>query len=176
MRRGTIHLNPLSLGKRSKTGELDESVMIQRPWLARCVAQWAASRRQQEPLFAIDLATMRGHFLQAAAAAGMRGMKPVLYMGRHSGASLMILEKAGTLVEVKQRGRWRSDASIRRYEKSGLIQKAWLAISEADRRRSRKAAARLPGELARHCAGIADNSGARGAGTSLSTSSAVVRV
>ena len=41
-----------------------------------------------------------------------------LYQARHSGASSDSAGGRRTLKKVKRRGRWRSDASLRRYEKA----------------------------------------------------------
>ena len=65
--------------------------------------------------------------MRAARAVDIEHLKPVMYMGGHSRASLMLLEQTGDLKEVKKRTRWRSDAGIRRYEESSLIQKAWFS-------------------------------------------------
>ncbi|CAK0812161.1 unnamed protein product [Prorocentrum cordatum] len=46
---------------------------------------------------------------------------PPPYILRHSGASRDFTEQRRTLVGVKRRGRWRTDASIRRYEKWGRL-------------------------------------------------------
>ena len=50
---------------------------------------------------------------------------PVFYMGCHSGASLDRPQGALTLEAVQKRGRWRSVASVRRYEKHALVQGVW---------------------------------------------------
>ena len=44
---------------------------------------------------------------------------PHVYVLRHSGASADRLYKRRPLSEVKSRGRWRADSSVRRYEKGG---------------------------------------------------------
>ena len=43
------------------------------------------------------------------------------YTLRHGGASADRLMDRRSLAEVKRRGRWRSDASLRRYEKSTIV-------------------------------------------------------
>ena len=61
----------------------------------------------------------------------------------------MIADETGDLSAVKKRGRWRTDASVRRYEKSGLLQKSWMELPERDRQSARRAAVQLPGLLSR---------------------------
>ncbi len=48
-------------------------------------------------------------------------MAVVMYMLRHSGASTDFALKHRTLAEIKLRGRWRGDQSLRRYEKGGRL-------------------------------------------------------
>ena len=150
MMKATLFLNPTEFGQRSKVGELDESVIIDRKWLSESIAALARCRRPHEALFNLDLAQMRACFVKAAHQCGIAQLRPVLYMGRHSGASIAALETRMTLDMIKKRGRWRTDASVRRYEKSGLVQKVWLGLAERDRKSCIRAAARLPGELDRH--------------------------
>jgi hypothetical protein len=44
-----------------------------------------------------------------------------MYMFRHAGASTDFALKLRPLAEIKLRGRWKSDASLRRYEKGGRL-------------------------------------------------------
>ncbi|CAK0908201.1 unnamed protein product [Prorocentrum cordatum] len=45
----------------------------------------------------------------------------MLYLLRHSGASRDFANQLRPLSEVKRRGRWMSEASVRRYEKGGRL-------------------------------------------------------
>ena len=45
----------------------------------------------------------------------------VMYMFRHAGASTDFALRLRLLPEIKLRGRWKSDASLRRYEKGGRL-------------------------------------------------------
>eukprot|EP00971_Amphidinium_carterae_P194978 3868982-Amphidinium_carterae.1 len=49
-------------------------------------------------------------------------------MARHGGASRDYLLKIRTLEEIQKRGVWKSQASVRRYEKSGVLQRFILKI------------------------------------------------
>ena len=44
-----------------------------------------------------------------------------MYMLRHSGASTDFALKHRSLAEIKLRGRWRGDQSLRRYDKGGRL-------------------------------------------------------
>ena len=55
----------------------------------------------------------------------------VLYSLRHGGASWDALRRARDMLGIKRRGRWRSDASLRRYEKAARAQKEVQRMSRA---------------------------------------------
>ena len=86
-----LHINPQELRVRSKTGELDESVIISRRWLSDAVVSWIR-RLPRGAAFTVNLCGMRTAFLRAASRLGLDAMKPVLYMRRRSGASIDRLE------------------------------------------------------------------------------------
>mgnify|MGYP003334289348 CR=1 FL=1 len=54
---------------------------------------------------------------------------PHLYVLRHSGASADMRQRRRSLDEIKRRGRWRADGSLRRYEKGGRAQERLSALS-----------------------------------------------
>ena len=83
----------------------------------------AAGRKPAEKLWHFTMPELRIKFMEACRLLGLEMLKPCLYMGRHSGASLDRLEGRYSLDEVQKRGRWRSTASVRRYEKHALVQK-----------------------------------------------------
>ena len=76
-------------------------------------------------------------------------MKPVLYMGRHSGASLDRLERRFSLEEVRKRGRWRSTASVARYEKRALVQDVLFRMKISDKVYCHRAERAIEGVLRR---------------------------
>ena len=75
---------------------------------------------------------------------------PHVYVLRHSGASADKVMLRRTLPEIKSRGRWRSDSSVRRYQKGGRSLERLAALSPKTRefalkceRRAWKVLARL---------------------------------
>ena len=120
-------LHPDERGIASNTGEMNESLAIRRPWLADLLNRWARSRRSPA-MWDCGLPELRANFLKAATMLELTPWRPVLYMGRHSGASLDRLEEVLSLAEVQRRGRWRSEASVRRYEKRALVQEVYLKL------------------------------------------------
>ena len=151
MAKVALHLNPQELRVRSKTGELDESVIVNRVFLSRCLEVYT-KKQVAGPIFRITLWEMRLAFLQAAGRLGLGKFGPVLYMGRHSGASNDALNGV-PIADVKRRGRWRTDSSLRRYEKRALVQLVLQKMSPAERANCHRAAAQLEDELARACIG-----------------------
>ena len=126
-------LHPDERGISSKTGERNESLIIRRQWLAELVELWAAHRSTPR-MWDFGLLELRRCFLDACRVLCLMEWKPVLYMGRHSGASLDRLEEVHSLAEVQRRGRWRSEASVRRYEKRALTQEVYLKMLLSARR------------------------------------------
>ena len=59
-----------------------------------------------------------------------------MYMLRHSGASHDFGTKSRTLLEIKRRGRWRSDDSVRRYEKGGRLSSQLRSLGDSLRAHS----------------------------------------
>ena len=54
---------------------------------------------------------------------------PSLYRLRHGGASHDAASRLRSIVEIKRRGRWASDASVRRHEKGTWLQSVEVKVS-----------------------------------------------
>ena len=137
-------------GVPSKTGAVDESLLVHRPWLSTLLIKYAESRPESGRLWKFDLPQMREKFLDVCLDLELQEWNPVLYMGRHTGASLDRLENRVSLSEVQKRGRWRSTASVRRYEKRALIQEVYNSLSAGTRRFCLSSEKQLVVELHRH--------------------------
>ena len=109
-----------SLG--SKTGEFDESLLLDREpflFLGECLRRQGAGRRPDQSLFDLDQPTFSGLFRKAGQELGLVDIHP--YQLRHTGASVEFASQSRSLAEIKRRGRWKSDTSVRRYEKGGRL-------------------------------------------------------
>ena len=147
--------------------------------------QWARWRKKTE-MWDFTLAQMRIIFLEAAARLHLEKFRPVLYMGRHSGASLDRLENNISLQEVQRRGRWAAESSVQRYEKRALIQEVYLVIPAYARRLAHRRDQDLIPMLQRMCdaqcsaragvphSGLSSSSCSRAPRTSLVRSGVVV--
>ena len=108
-----------------------------------------------ERLWKFDLAQLRREFLRIVPSVGLSKWSPVLYMARHTGASLDRLEQRISLEEVRRRGRWLSEGSVRRYEKRALIQEVYASLTANQRQLCHRADERLISMLRRKFAGAA---------------------
>ena len=68
-------------------------------------------------------------FKSAAAAVDLPAIVP--YQLRHSGLSWQKLHQRRGQVAIMRRGRWRSLASLSRYEKGGIVMKEYAKLPEA---------------------------------------------
>ena len=143
----TIHINPDYMKRPSKTGEMDETVDVARPWLAALIVQLGVGD-PTDPLWDFTMTDAKRAFDNAAASLDLGKLQLVLYTARHSGASIDRFTGRISLQEVQRRGRWRQPNSVRRYEKRGLIQTVWSGMSERARKYCLQAEADLPTLLA----------------------------
>eukprot|EP00959_Pyramimonas_sp_CCMP1952_P097948 2047047-Pyramimonas_sp.AAC.1 len=67
----------------------------------------------------------------AALVSGAHVLHPQLYSLRHGGASFDAISQRRALSEIKKRGRWRTDGSVRRYEKAALALREATKLSPA---------------------------------------------
>jgi hypothetical protein len=106
--------------KSSETGERDESIVIDAPgfsWIWEDLRLLQQRRRMhgQGKLWPFEAVDYLAPVKEAAAATGQPDVVP--YSVRLSGASHGLVVRERTTAEVKARGRWKSDASLRRYGK-----------------------------------------------------------
>ena len=130
----TIVLNPFEDGRASKTQEYDESLLVDNgllPALGQRILKHAQSRQKEDTLFAVSQQQVALDLQAAAARLRVPASMPmVMYMLRHSGASTDFALKFRALPEIKLRGRWRGDASLRRYEKGGRLAEQLAKLPE----------------------------------------------
>ncbi|CAK0790753.1 unnamed protein product, partial [Prorocentrum cordatum] len=131
----------------SKTGEFDVSLSHDNTefwWVGGLLTRLRAGRSATQPLLGLTYATRAALFSRAAVDAGLGGLgPPTLYQLRHGGASHELATRARPLAEIKKRGRWAADSSVRRYEMSGLLPTQLQRASEAVQRRAYAAAASI---------------------------------
>ena len=79
------------------------------------------------------MVALREAFYSACAVLHLDFMHPHLYYLRHGGASHDLLTKRRPLAEIKARGRWATDQSLKRYAKSTQLQRILAKMPEAVR-------------------------------------------
>ena len=137
----------------SKTGEFNETVVIDQPAFAATLRQCKANRDSDAPLAGVTPRVLRGLLRGACAKLKIDGIVEVeMYSLRHSGPSADRLKHRRPLLEVKKRGRWRSDTSLRRYEKGAYAAVQLGRCSAELLRFAERCATLLPAVLAGSCA------------------------
>ena len=84
----------------------------------------------KEKVFLFSQKQMIEQFRLAGEAIGCGVLRPELYQLRHSGPSHDLAVGHRRLEEVKLRGRWHSDKSVRRYAKEGRVADQLQRIGE----------------------------------------------
>ena len=115
-----LHLHPAERHQQSKVGLSDESMLLDSPmipWLGKALQTIAG------PTFLLDISysLLVKHWKSSLEAMGLDPSHCVLYQLRHSGPSHDRHQRLRSALEVKQRGRWACDATVRRYEAHARI-------------------------------------------------------
>ena len=88
------------------------------PWLLEPLAALREVRLREARLWSFTMPQLRKAFESAAQRLRVSQLGIHLYGLRHGGVSFDLLEGRRSLEQAKARGRWRSDASLRRYGKA----------------------------------------------------------
>ena len=113
-----INPHPSNREEESKMGLSDECILLDSrvvPWLGP--ALHSLRQRKGFALLPTSLPTLRKLWQNTLHKIGLSSQFAVLYQLRHAGPSHDRLTRARSSLEVKLRGRWTSDASVRRYER-----------------------------------------------------------
>ena len=118
-----ILLHPLEDQTPGKTGVFDASVVVDSDhWLNPILLQLVASRSPDEQLWEHPHGTLVDEFAAAQEFLKLGHLNSCLYTLRHGGATHDIMTRRRSMLEVKQRGRWGSDQSLKRYVKLARLQ------------------------------------------------------
>ena len=110
-----------------------------------------ASCRSNEKFFSLSAADYKEAFKLAARDLKLEKWNLMSYQARHGGATRDILLRRRDLEEVRKRGQWQSYSSVRRYEKSGRLQRVVQTTSPEALRCCQRVAAGLLGLLRGPC-------------------------
>ncbi|CAK0892339.1 unnamed protein product, partial [Prorocentrum cordatum] len=122
-------VNDACLDRPGKTGEMDESVIVDNPTLWPLLDALVLGKKTSDGLWTFAPDEVRSMFRRAAAALGLEA-EMTLYSLRHGGASDDLLSLRRTRKEVKDRGRWRTDQSLLRYAKRARMQQRIASLGQ----------------------------------------------
>jgi hypothetical protein len=125
-----LNLHPSARGGSSKVHVADESLMLDSsevPWLGEVLGRLQIGVRDSL-LCKVEYGEVRQPF--EAIQRDLQVSPPlfVLYQLRHGGPSHDRRSGARSLAEIKRRGRWTADSSMRRYEAHALLQQIEQAL------------------------------------------------
>ncbi|CAK0911498.1 unnamed protein product [Prorocentrum cordatum] len=117
----------------SKTAEFDESLVLDLTcdlWLGGVLRRLTAAKPPDAALFSFSVEEFAEIFRRAARRLGLEPV-PMPYLLRHAGAGRDFVNGLRPLSEVKRRGRWKTGASVRRYEKGGRLSEQFAKLPPA---------------------------------------------
>ena len=124
--------DPQAVQSTTKVGTIDDTIILDRPrWLGVFVGAYFGKLKPMDLLFPDAAGRVVPAFKSACAALGLPPL--CLYQLRHGGASEDILSKDREYLEVKARGRWCTDVSLRRYAKPAQLRRLMGELSPAAR-------------------------------------------
>mmetsp|Transcript_42735 Transcript_42735/g.100202 ORF Transcript_42735/g.100202 Transcript_42735/m.100202 type:complete len:351 (+) Transcript_42735:182-1234(+) len=119
-----VLLHETTYGETGKARIHDESVMVDWNELFPMLQALVTGRSQGVLLWDFTVAQWRVQYAKAIARLGLDTAECALYALRHGGASADWLEGRRDWNGVKLRGRWKSDATLKRYCKPAKLQQA----------------------------------------------------
>ena len=130
----SLLLFPQERGDRSKTGALDDSILLDTPWCRWMGAalQMVAQGSSEAAVFSFDYVAFVKVFKKTSELLGLRDLVP--YQARHSGPSIDRSRQLRSLDEISRRGRWQSAKSVQRYERHARLGQTLQNFSGQQRR------------------------------------------
>jgi integrase len=125
----SILLFPQERVPSSKTLAKDESLVMDSSYMAWWdrVLPLLKQGKAESRVFAFSYEHYIPVFKQAAAEIGLPDLVP--YQARHSGASVDAANHYRTIAEIQRRGRWKTSASVQRYEKHAQLGKSAASLN-----------------------------------------------
>jgi len=117
----SLLLNPEELKPRSKTGEFDDSILLDSRFLKPWASTLYKELHKQPPQQLLWDFSYQSYYEVFMAAVKTLQLDVTPYNMRHSGPSIDRSQNLRPLLEVQKRGRWKSHKSVARYEKSARL-------------------------------------------------------
>ena len=122
-------LSPSDVGRPGKTGQFDESIILDNlQGLDPLFRQLSVSRAKEARLWPHSAEQFLAKWNQVIVELELGALNPCRYALRHGGASEDILSRQRLLADVKRRGRWVSDSSLKRYGKETRLLSELLKV------------------------------------------------
>jgi len=140
-----LSLHPREELKQSKVGLMDEVAPFDLEQHRRLEGsfRFLSSGDPEAPMVEESQVDVGRLVAEGAKRAGLQRMNLVPYSARHSGPSADRATGVRSLLEIKKRGRWGADASVRRYEQGGRILEELHKLTPAVRQRAVMAELRI---------------------------------
>ena len=124
---------PEEVGVPTKVNTVDDSVLLDSPWLMWLTPALRALREGDLnlPLWDFEYPSLTRELKVVSEYLGLPPVVP--YQLRHSGPSLDRIRGDRTQEECRKRGRWQSHGSLVRYEKHARLAQEWNAYAEQQR-------------------------------------------
>ena len=147
-------LHPLESGVPSKTLEFDETLVLDLPYhknLGAAVKRFCTSngRLPEDSVFQHTLGELNLFLASASKTLNLESLGAIhAYRFRHGGASHDYHNKLRDLQGIQQRGRWKSQASVRRYQKGARLAQLFGSLCKSAQNAAIKATKGLARALA----------------------------
>lgn len=114
-----ILLNPREMKKAGKTGGFDDAVLLDTHLsLHDFLKVLIHGKPLHAPLWGVTGAVIIENFKRVTNVLGMDAVDACRYRLRHGGAAHDLLSQCRSLTEIKSRGHWSSESSVKRYTKA----------------------------------------------------------
>jgi len=133
----------------SKTGLTDQSIVLNSPtlpWLGGLLEKNKIGH-PISPLLKTSYGALKKSWEKALVKLHLKKDFAVLYQLRHSGPSWDRCQNHRSIPEIKDRGGWQSDKSLRRYENHALVSASFQKLTKTLQRRALAAPALLEARL-----------------------------
>jgi len=115
-----LSLGVVERGEETKTGS-NQGVVVDRPWVARWLRDFARRRKKGEFFFSISRDDYHALFDDAARDLRAAGLPLTPHSARHAGATIDALVNGKSMPDIQRRGRWLAPASVARYAKPHVL-------------------------------------------------------
>ncbi|CAE8609395.1 unnamed protein product, partial [Polarella glacialis] len=128
----TIQLHPEEIEVTSKVGLTEESILFDSPFCAWLGPQLLRLKTGQKSayLFPFEYHAFKKIWDSARLACQLDQLHYVPYQLRHGGPSHDHFHRLRSMLEIKQRGRWANDKTLKRYEAGGRLQQELQKASQ----------------------------------------------